>query len=286
MGGKHENMKFQLLIGLVILCLSMIVGMCRAQQCVIHLKDGSKVATVINASSSSSLFTNHGSYQLSKLSEVVFKAKDDKYAGVYRNIEQGGVDCKFDEDISVPIADLLADKELFKSKNERYVDHLPVTEDEQIIYEEVVQVEGISADVLYSRAQLFFTNTFKSAKDVVQMADASSHIITGKALTSVQVFTGMGYQENNLYYSLKIECRDGRFKYSVYDMYFEYPAPYEATKTVATGDFRKRNYYKDNGKAKQRPESYAKAMNDEVLLLRGYIIEQLQFKSETVDDDW
>ncbi len=83
-------------------------------------------------------------------------------------------------------------------------------------FQEVVQVPGVSADALYSRAKEWFAETFVSAQDVVQLDDVANHKLIGKGITeeysSYLVFDGSAHAK----FTIKIECKNGRYRYSIY----------------------------------------------------------------------
>ncbi|HSW67478.1 MAG TPA: DUF4468 domain-containing protein [Bacteroidales bacterium] len=93
-------------------------------------------------------------------------------------------------------------------------------------YSEVVQMEGKTAQQLYTTAREWFAKTFVSANDVIQMEDptsgkiigkGSNHVvesyIVGKGITAI--FTTIDWYPN---YTLKIEVKDGRYKYELTDI--------------------------------------------------------------------
>lgn len=93
-------------------------------------------------------------------------------------------------------------------------------------YTEVVQVEGKTAQQLYTSAREWFAKTFVSANDVIQMEDPTSGKIIGKGSNHIAegyvvgkgiatIFTTMDWYPN---YTLKIEVKDGRYKYELTDI--------------------------------------------------------------------
>jgi hypothetical protein len=93
-------------------------------------------------------------------------------------------------------------------------------------YSEVVQIEGKTAQQLYTTAREWFAKTFVSANDVIQMEDpvsgkiigkGSNHItesyVVGKGITVMH--TKIDWYPN---FTLKIEVKDGRYKYELTDI--------------------------------------------------------------------
>lgn len=90
---------------------------------------------------------------------------------------------------------------------------------EPLAFENVVSAEDQSADALYGKARLWVADSFRSAQDVVQLDDPQTHTVVLKAVSpySRGVFFGGGSINGYVRYTLKIECRDGRYKYRLYD---------------------------------------------------------------------
>jgi len=106
--------------------------------------------------------------------------------------------------------DLLAQKidasELFQFK------------DGKIHYSEVVALDSsISADVLYLRARKWVVDNFNSGKSVIQIDDKDSKTLIVKGF-----FDGpphLKFVSNPEYWcKIKIEAKDGRYKYELYDL--------------------------------------------------------------------
>ena len=102
-----------------------------------------------------------------------------------------------------------------------------------LTYSEVIQVDGVPKDELYNRAKQWFTSTYGDATKVVQNEDKDAGIITGKAI-SAPIFlkffykkpSGLGRKaEEPMYgeakYTLTIAVKDGRYKYSISDIYHD-----------------------------------------------------------------
>lgn len=60
-----------------------------------------------------------------------------------------------------------------------------------------------------------------------------------------------------MWYTIKIQSKDGRYKYDIYDIYFKsYPGQYGTTTTRAEDMFDKRAYFKKNGEPRNVQEKY------------------------------
>lgn len=82
-------------------------------------------------------------------------------------------------------------------------------------YTEVVTVEGKNSDQLYSSAREWFAETFKSAKDVLQMDDPVAGKLIGKGMGDINVKAGMVPVTLDYEFQVKIFVKDGRYKYTI-----------------------------------------------------------------------
>ena len=85
----------------------------------------------------------------------------------------------------------------------------------RIAISEIVQIPNVDAKDLYTKALLWVSQTFKSPKSVIQVQNPEIGLLTIKAQTSV---TSLGSIE----YSMTIQFKDGRYKYTITDIYFLY----------------------------------------------------------------
>ncbi len=71
--------------------------------------------------------------------------------------------------------------------------------------------------VLFTRAQLWVNDNFKSAKNVTQIADKEAGVLTGDGNLDIQThYTGMGMNALSpdvIKFSFKILVRDGKYRY-------------------------------------------------------------------------
>lgn len=91
---------------------------------------------------------------------------------------------------------------------------------EPLIYEDVVNVkDSASSEELYLRAKKWFAVTYNDAQKVIQLDDRESGVIMGKALIQFNptVFSGSGLTKGTIDYTIKIEFRDGRYRYTITD---------------------------------------------------------------------
>lgn len=106
------------------------------------------------------------------------------------------------------------------SQDNPFADVFPM-EDGKINYTEVVQEQEVSSTELYKRAKIWMVDAFKSSKDVIQNDDKDNAIIIGKGF-----FSGLGHNVGvsnpKYWFTIRIDCRDGRYKYSITDFIYDF----------------------------------------------------------------
>lgn len=109
----------------------------------------------------------------------------------------------------------------------------------KILYTEVVQASGASQAELYARAKLWFADTFKATKAVVQADDKEAGVIQGTAFQEIFVAGGGFVTPVKLWYTIKIALKDGRYKYDINDLrvqnYANQYTPYPGEPVPAEG---------------------------------------------------
>lgn len=135
-------------------------------------------------------------------------------------------------------------------------------------YQEVVTIDSVSSDELYSRAKAWIATFYKSANDVIQLDDQN----TGRLI--VKGNFGIIYYMSNAWvnHTLTIEMKDGRYRYILTDFIFDngqWSAPIEDKKKFFGQ--RKKLY---NQVSKQAEASIAEMK------------EAMKKASPTADDNW
>ncbi len=93
-------------------------------------------------------------------------------------------------------------------------------ETKTVRFQEVVLVEGVSANDLMARARTWVALAYKSAPDVTKLDDQSKLIIKGLYhVAGKTVFAG----EFNFNHTLTIDVKDGRFRYTMSDFVLTNP---------------------------------------------------------------
>lgn len=136
---------------------------------------------------------------------------------------------------------------------------IPVDADGHIVYEEVVKVDPTMKQLdLYKKSREWFVNTFVSSKAVIQLDDKAEGQIIGKGNADYSaLFTNMVEETITCKFTVKIESKDGRYRYKIYDLTGSYDLPEKVVyydndyKSYLTGitpkiNFTNRRYYKQN----------------------------------------
>lgn len=99
-------------------------------------------------------------------------------------------------------------------------DNFP-TENGKIKYTEVVNTEeNLTASDLYLNAKKWMVDAFNSSKSVTQTDDKESGLIIAKSFVSKGHNT---YVTNpKLWFILKLEFKEGRYRYTIYDIKYEF----------------------------------------------------------------
>ncbi len=173
------------------------------------------------------------------------------------------------------------------------IDDLPKSETGRIVYSEIIPLDSLMKNQLYLNSKQFFVNAFKSANDVIQMDDKDAGIIVGKGFTDIySKMLGSSYPVK-MWYTIKIRSNDGRYKYEIYNIYFEnYPPNYvlpngSAKSQTAEDIFDEENYYRANGQPKNLSLSFKTQMAEKVNSLHSLIVNSMN-KSSTNEnkDNW
>jgi hypothetical protein len=95
--------------------------------------------------------------------------------------------------------------------------------DGALLYTGVVNSPGKSKLELYKNAQQWFVDNFKSSKAVIQNQDKDDGLIVGKGVLTFNSGIGLGmvmpFGDD---VTVKIECKDDKYRYSFYDIRITY----------------------------------------------------------------
>ena len=121
------------------------------------------------------------------------------------------------------------------------------TESNKIIYTDVILFDSFSKNDIYFSANEWFVNTFNSAESVIQMNDKEKGIIIGKGYSDVYSKTSLSIIQSKLYYTIKIEIKENKYKFSIYDIYYlAYPNQADLNPKPLTSEFLYSIYMKED----------------------------------------
>jgi len=97
--------------------------------------------------------------------------------------------------------------------------HIPI-KDSKIVYEGVIEVPERAKQELLNNAKQWFVDYFKDSKNVIQNEDKDQGRIVGKGIILIELNT---YDK----ITIQIDCKDGKYRYRIYDMTGIIPAHYD-----------------------------------------------------------
>jgi hypothetical protein len=156
----------------------------------------------------------------------------------------------------------------------------------KITFLTIERVDSMSRKNLYTNAKIWFTNTFKSAKHVIQLDDPETGIIIGKGFGSIPVSNGLLNVPLDMYFTIKIQVKEGRYKFEVTDIYYHYKASQYAgaydqyAEEVITDE----QVFKKNGEERPVKASYRNSTIAEVNSLFKSLDKQMSLQILSKDD--
>lgn len=84
---------------------------------------------------------------------------------------------------------------------------------DNLTFEKVIETDSVGKAMIFANINDWFASTYKSANDVIQMADKEAGIIVGNGSMSYS-FGGFSYlcYEGYLKYTIKVYVKDNRYK--------------------------------------------------------------------------
>ncbi len=90
-----------------------------------------------------------------------------------------------------------------------------------VVFSEVVDVEGASAEYLFTNASLWVMNRFRHVKNLFQIEDTVEYILAGEGHIKVDVKYAVTGEEEILFFAFKIQCWDGRYSIEMKNISFK-----------------------------------------------------------------
>ena len=92
--------------------------------------------------------------------------------------------------------------------------------DDRVVYQDIVDLKTpINASEIYKKARLWMVDTFYSSKDVLQVEDKENATLIAKSFLNIAHNDGVIGKD---WFTLKIEAKDGKYRYTIYDIRYEW----------------------------------------------------------------
>ena len=98
--------------------------------------------------------------------------------------------------------------------------NVPIDEQTNLVtYKEVVQQANATPQELFDRAMQWVKNYYKNTAEVIKSSDRDKGVIQLRSSVKIYVVKEDGSKlfKNIVYYNMKIECRPGRYRYTITD---------------------------------------------------------------------
>ncbi|WP_162055059.1 DUF4468 domain-containing protein [Pontibacter pamirensis] len=158
-----------------------------------------------------------------------------------------------------------------KVESKLYLQPLPInSKTGKIEFQEVIQVSGKSQAEIHTHAREWFAKAFVSANAVLQMDDKDAGILIGK-----------GRLGDEIDILIKVESKDGRFRYTLTDVAFEIPG---SGPRVAEDIITDPHLYNKRGKPIKRPKAFKEGLIASNAVLLASLTEAVN--NSTSNDNW
>lgn len=107
-----------------------------------------------------------------------------------------------------------------KGKLEIPYPNVPIDENTNLVtYKEVVKQDNATPQELFDRAMLWVKKFYKNTNEVIKSSDREQGVIQIRSSVRIHVLREDGSKvfKNIVYYNMKIECRPGRYRYTITD---------------------------------------------------------------------
>lgn len=147
-------------------------------------------------------------------------------------------------------------------------------------YSEVIEADG-TKDELYTRARTWFAETFNDSRGVIQMDDKDAGIIIGKGKF---IYTDNGAT----HFTIKIQVKDGRYKYDIFDLNEEVVMPYYSGRVLVSKTFNYTPYQLFYSKKGKKNLDYAEALDLRMNKVVSKLVDSMNMEgvSSGDDSDW
>lgn len=165
-------------------------------------------------------------------------------------------------------------------------------------YTEVVEVQGKTADQLYSSAREWFADTFNSANDVLQMDDPVAGKLIGKGFFNIVVTAKTGFGSTPIIlpvtFTMKVFVKDSVYKYEVGNIFIGKSTPFSLDdfEKASTPEGAKQTIVQTAGmknpseKMIKRTADYNAAIYKKACAQIENTIASLKVEMNKIEDDW
>ena len=107
---------------------------------------------------------------------------------------------------------------------------------QRVPFRGVVPVPGVPAAELQARAREWVALTFEEARQVIQLDDTARGVLIGRAFTNTWVDPVLHPNDSpeELSFAFRLDFRDGRYRYEVFELGRPSPMSWSATNTPGT----------------------------------------------------
>ena len=161
-----------------------------------------------------------------------------------------------------------------------YAQNIPLDEKTgKAVYTEVVQVDGAGQQELYDRALHWFSTYFQNPASVIKVKEPENGKISGQH--GIYIFKSleeqtMQHKVGQVRYSVEIQARDGRYKYTINDIF-----------KLASPKVYLEDWLKENNPDKASGPIYAKQVDNSIQdLLKNMKATMAQPVPKDEKEDW
>ncbi len=132
--------------------------------------------------------------------------------------------------------------------------NIPKDDSGKYQYQGVVTVSGKSQAELYDAAKEWIALNFRSAQDVIQLDDRENGLLIAKGYFPIF----MMLHERHIYHTIRLDTKDGRYRYTVND--FEFHTPGQPRLSLERANLSQKNGDSIDAEVKTLLESIKAAM--------------------------
>lgn len=155
---------------------------------------------------------------------------------------------------------------------------MPIDDETGLItYQEVIQEKGTATE-LYDRAMQWAKSFYKNTNEVIKSANRETGVID--MYSSVKIYTylkdGSKINKNIVYYTFRLECREGRYRYTITNFKERATAAAPIEVWLDNSD--------DNKKWTPQCYQYLQDVDEQILELLQSLTAGMEPKTEKIDE--